>query len=159
VLARSRLRPDEQHHSVPDGDTFSFEALGDGPYDLRALQDGVELATLDGAVAGDDVELHGDRIADGPDVIVEVHERGRPRADVAVDGGPFRGARTDMHGQVRAERAMPGAYTLLVRPPGGRGSRHAITIPRDDPEADAGAPATARIEIELPVVAPRPVER
>jgi len=128
VLARSQLRPSEQHHSVPAGDTFVFEALGEGPYDLRALQDGVELATAAGALAGEDVELRGVRIASGPDLIIEVLEGGRPFSDVAVDGGPFRGARTDMHGQVRADQAMPGDYTLLVRPSGGRGSRHAITI-------------------------------
>ena len=147
VLARSQLRPEEQHTTVPDGDNFAFEALGQGPYDLRALQDGVELATAKGAVAGDDVELHGDRSATGPDVIIEVQARGRPLADVAVDGGPFRGARTDMQGQVRAEQAMPGDYTLLVRPKGGRGSRHPITI---EPLAAAADPAALRIEIQLP---------
>ncbi len=156
VLARSQLRPSEQHHSVPVGDTFVFEALGDGPYDLRALQDGVELATAAGALAGEDVALHGVRVASGPDVIVEVQQGGRPRADVAVDGGPFRGARTDMHGQVRAEQAMPGDYTLLLRPSGGRGSRHAITIePLDAGAPGPGAPAPTRIEIELPAAPQR----
>jgi hypothetical protein len=147
VLARSQLRPDEQHTAVPDGGNFAFEALGEGPYDLRALQDGVELATAKGAVAGDDVELHGDRVANGPDVIVEVQARGRPLGDVAVDGGPFRGARTDMQGQVRAERAMPGDYTLLVRPKGGRATRHPITI--EPLGASPQAPAL-RIENQLP---------
>jgi hypothetical protein len=151
VLARSRLRPAEQHHAVPSGDTFAFEALGDGPYDLRALQDGVELATAQGALAGEDVELHGDRVAIGPDVIVEVLDHGRPLAGVSIDGGPFRGARTDMHGQVRAEQAMPGPYALLLRPRGARSSRHEITIdPAPALPGSTGAPTIARIEIELP---------
>ncbi|MFO0635652.1 MAG: carboxypeptidase-like regulatory domain-containing protein [Nannocystaceae bacterium] len=105
----------EQHHADVQGESFAFESLGPGPYELRVLQDGVELARRSGVRPGDDVALRGDRLADGPDVEVLITRDGVPQAGVRVDGGPFRGASTDARGRARAQQAMPGDYILRVR--------------------------------------------
>ena len=147
VLARSVARPVEQHAvRVEDGTAFAFTELGAGEYELRAIQDGVELVPSTPAAPGDRVVLTGDRRADGPDVIVVVHSGGRPVANVRVDGGPFREATTDMQGQVRAERVIPGPLRLRLR----RGGRRAIVRTIEVPDT-AGAPGDPRsFTIELP---------
>jgi hypothetical protein len=146
VLARSLARPVEQHAVLVEGNAaFAFEELGAGEYQLRALQDGVELVPWTPAAPGDRVELAGDRRADGPDVIVAVQRAGQPAAGVRVDGGPFRDATTDMQGQVRAERVLPGPLRLRLR----EGGRRAIARTIDVPDT-AGAPGDARsFAIEL----------
>lgn len=153
VIARASDDPSEQHEAKPEGDSFAFESLGAGPYDLRALQDGVELATAARIVPGDDVELRGRVIARGPDVAVEVTESGAPLAGVAVDGGPFRGARTDLNGMIEADLAMPGEYTLSLRPPGAGTVRRAITIPSDAGARTGGPP---RVQIRVEITGPSP---
>ncbi|MBL8945147.1 MAG: carboxypeptidase regulatory-like domain-containing protein [Myxococcales bacterium] len=154
VIARASDDPSEQHEATPEGDSFEFESLGAGPYDLRALQDGVELATAARIVPGDDVELRGRVIARGPHVALEVTDGGTPLAGVAVDGGPFRGARTDPNGMIEADLAMPGQYTLSLRPPGAAPVRRAITIPAE-PGARTDGPPRVQIRVELTGPSPR----
>jgi hypothetical protein len=74
-------------------------------------------------------------------------------AGVAVDGGPFRGARTDLHGMVEADLAMPGQYTLSLRPPGAGLVRRAITIPSDPGARTDGPP---RVQIRVEITGPSP---
>ena len=133
VISRSVERAYEQHAVVPDADAFRFEELGSGSYDLRAIQDGVELVVEPGRSAGEHVELVGEVSAAGPDVIVKVLDAGRsPLAGVVVDGGPLSGARTDDRGIVRATKVMPGPYTLRVRGAGVRAFSRRITVPETD---------------------------
>jgi hypothetical protein len=151
VLARSVARPVEQHRVlVEDAGAFTFNELGEGEYELRAMQDGVELVPWTPAAPGDRVALAGDRRANGPDVIVVVTDGGRPAANVRVDGGPFRDASTDMQGQVRAERVLPGPLRLRLRPGGQRSIVRTIDVPDT-----AGAPGDARsFAIELSSLGP-----
>lgn len=135
IISRSVDRPHEQHSVVPDGEAFSFDELGSGSYDLRAIQDGVELVVEPGLSAGEGVELVGEVSAAGPDIIVKVLDAQRaPLVDAVVDGGPLSGARTDDRGIVRAMNVMPGPYTLRVRGAGVRAFSRRITVPEtDDP--------------------------
>jgi hypothetical protein len=145
IIARASSDPSEQHQAEVGQEGFAFESLGTGPYDLRALQDGVELATAKGVRPGDDVELVGSHVARGPDIELEITESGIPVAGVTVDGGPFRGAKTDTDGRVRADTAMPGPCTLSLRPPGADLQRHDLTIPPKAPRSDpAATPAPER---------------
>ncbi len=128
----------EQHHADVQGESFAFESLGPGPYELRVLQDGVELARRSGVRPGDDVALRGDRLADGPDVEVLITRDGVPQAGVRVDGGPFRGASTDARGRARAQQAMPGDYILRVRSSGSPTVEHALHV---EPDTTAASPA------------------
>ncbi len=57
VLARSEQRPYEQRRGDLDGGRFELVGIGDGPYGLRLLADGRELATARGVEAGQDVTL------------------------------------------------------------------------------------------------------
>ncbi|MBX7081513.1 MAG: carboxypeptidase-like regulatory domain-containing protein, partial [Nannocystaceae bacterium] len=130
----------EQHHADVQGDSFAFESLGPGPYELRVLQDGVELARSAAVRPGDDIALRGDRLAVGPDVEVLITRDGVPLAGVRVDGGPFRGASTDALGLVRAQQAMPGDYILRVRSSGSPTVEHALHV---DPDTTSAGPAPA----------------
>jgi hypothetical protein len=133
ILARSSERNYEQHSIEPESATFSFDDLGDGSYELRAIQDGVELATHAGVAGGDHVNLAGLVSARGPDLIVKVlGADGKPLADALIDGGPLSGARTDGDGIVRAADVMPGPYTLRVRGAGVRAFSRRITVPDAD---------------------------
>ena len=119
VLARSELRRHEQHRSEADTGVFSFENLADGPYTLRAIQDGRELVQRAGVEPGATIDLRLDEISS--DIAVQVvDEEGRPWPGVQVDGGPFRRQRTDAQGLVRARRVVPGTYISRVKPPGQR---------------------------------------
>lgn len=159
VLARASGDPSEQHQVEVAAETFAFESLGAGPYDLRALQDGVELATKAGVKPGDDVELVGSHVARGPDIEVEITEDGLPIAGVSVDGGPFRGAKTDVDGRVRADIAMPGEHTLSLRLPGAKSERglvrRPLTIPKAPPENPdpTGAPTPPRVLLRVELIA------
>lgn|GEM_PF-1307905 len=146
VLARSLDREREQRRAEVDGDgNFEVDGLGPGRYTIRALQDGVELATTE-AEAGADVELTGAVYALGPDLeIVVFREDGRYAASATVDGGPFRGARTDMKGRVRATAALPGSTTIRVRL-GPHTRRIEVDIPQLD---DANAAHPHRVEVRL----------
>jgi hypothetical protein len=162
VLARATDDPSDHHTATTRGSTFVFESLGTGPYDLRAIQDGVELATASGVWPGDDLELVGRTAASGPDVELEVVEDGLPVAGVGVDGGPFRGARTDVDGRVRARSAMPGEYVLTLRAAGRDGQRRTLTVPprasapigppASDDTAPSAVAAVARVRIDLAAV-------
>ncbi len=155
ILARASQDPTEQHQSSPQEHGFAFESLGSGPYDLRALQDGVELATAMGVRPGEDIELVGSMVASGPDVDLEITYDGEPQAGVTVDGGPFRGARTDLNGQVRADAAMPGEYTLSLRRPGAGLVRQPLVIPpRPEPPSDEAAATRREPRTQRPVAPP-----
>ena len=129
VLARSVARPHEQRRAEVDETTgiFEVDGLGEGAYALRALADGVELAVAE-AEAGDDVELRGALAAGAIGLVVEVRLGGQAVADAVVDGGPFRGERTDMKGQVSAARVLAGSIALRVRAPGRAAVRREITV-------------------------------
>jgi hypothetical protein len=153
VLARSSERPYEQHRAEVVDDLFELDGLGEGLYDLRAIQDGVELATRAGVRAGDEVELVGDPRADGPDVVLVLHLDGRPARGLTVDGGAFRGAETDMQGEVRAAQVLPGSFRVRVRSPGRRPTVHELVV--EDPAGAGGAEQVLYIEIASPQGASR----
>jgi hypothetical protein len=142
VLARSRARGYEVHQAPVRAGEFALPELGDGEYDLRALQDGVELGSARGQ-AGEAVAMIGARAATGPALVVEVVEDGAPLAGVVVDGGPFAGARTDEDGAVRAEDVAPGRYALVLRPPRAGTLRREVEVP----EATGGEPIVRRVDI------------
>lgn len=146
VLARSIDRPREQRRAEVDaGGNFEIDGLGPGPHAVRALQDGVELATTE-ALAGADVELSGSVDAMGPDLeLVILREDGRFAVGAIVDGGPFHGERTDMKGRVRAGAVLPGRLALRVRV-GGRTERSNVEVPSGGDEETAHP---HRIEIRL----------
>lgn len=131
VLARSRARGYEVHHAAVQGGEFRLGELGEGAYDLRALQDGVELTRAPEVEAGEHVELVGTRPAGGPALVVEVvrSSDGEAVAGAQVDGGPFAGARTDEDGTVRAEDVAPGRYALVIRAPGSGTQRRELEVP------------------------------
>ncbi|MGH1339937.1 MAG: carboxypeptidase-like regulatory domain-containing protein [Nannocystales bacterium] len=146
VLAQSVDRPREQRRAEVDAEgNFEMDGLGPGSHRVRALQDGVELATGE-ADAGADVELAGTVEARGPDLEVSVLlENGRFAVGATVDGGPFHGEKTDMKGKVRAESVLPGTMALRVRQ-GGRSQRTRVEIPGAD---EAGTAHPHRVEIRL----------
>lgn len=154
VLARSTARPYEQHRADVVDDVFELDGLGEGTYDLRALQDGVELTTWGGVRAGDEVDLVGELRADGPDVVLKVVLEGRAAEGIAVDGGPFRGDRTDMQGEVRALQVLPGDVRVRLRGPGRRPSVHEVTI-EGPAEGDDRAAQVVRIDLPSPRAASR----
>ncbi len=146
VLARSVDRPREQRRAEVDAEgNFEMDGLGPGPHAVRALQDGVELATAE-ADAGADVELLGSVDALGPDLEVSVLlENGRSAVGATVDGGPFHGEKTDMKGRVRATAVLPGPMGLRVRW-GVRTQRASVEIPTAQ---DVGTAHPHRVEIRL----------
>lgn len=137
VLARSRVRTYEAHHAAVVDGVFRLPELGDGAYELRAVQDGVELAAANDVRAGEAVEMVGTRAAAGPTVVVEVvaSSDGRPVPGVSVDGGPFAGAHTDEEGTVQAEDVAPGSYALVLRTRTGTQRRELVVAesPGDEP--------------------------
>lgn len=144
VLARSRARGYEIHQARVDAGRFSLAELGEGPYDLRAVQDGVELAAAPGHVAGDAVSLVGQVPAIGRVVELEVVRSDTDEAitGAVVDGGPFVGARTDAAGVARAADVLPGSYALGIRVAGLRSQRRELTVP----EGGEG-PLAVRVEV------------
>lgn len=120
VLARSQTRGYEIHHARVEGEGFRLTELGEGAYDLRAVQDGVELASSQGHVAGELVTMVGVVPALGREVTLAVVQQGtdEPVQGAVVDGGPFSGAQTDALGVVRASEVLPGSYVLGIRVPG-----------------------------------------
>ncbi len=144
VLARSRARAHEVHQAIVTGGEFTLAELGEGLYDLRALQDGVELASAS-AEAGEHVALIGDRPAGGPALVVEVRGNdGELVVGASVDGGPFAGAKTDAEGTVRAEDVAPGRYALIIRAPDSGTQRQEIEVP---PRPDGAAAIVRRVDI------------
>lgn len=145
VLARSRVRTYEAHHAAVTDGAFRLAELGDGAYDLRAVQDGVELATAAGVQAGAEVEMIGTRPAAGPTVVIEVvaSSDGRPVPGASVDGGPFVGAHTDEEGTVRAEDVAPGTYALVIRTSRSGTQRREVVVA----EGQAGDEIVQRVDI------------
>ncbi len=142
-LARSSDRPSEVHRAALEGAEFELAGLGEGAYELRALQDGVELAFAEGIVAGEEVELVGGLPASGVELRLQIVDRnGRPVAGVLVDGGPFVGEESDEEGEIGAGEVLPGAYSLRLRPPEGSALRHSLMV------RDGEAASTVRIRIE-----------
>lgn len=134
VLASDEVRPyDREVARVGEDGTFVLDELGDGPYLLRALQDGLELARVEGltpAEAPAELALTGEGVGDGPDVeLTVVDAGGRPVTGATVSGGPFSSARTDEAGRVRARRVVPGPYRVQVRSGHGPGRRRSFEVP------------------------------
>ena len=129
VLAQSTQRPQERHGvSVAEG-RFSLGSLGDGAYDLRAVQDGRELGVLRGVEPGGEVGLVGTFPALGVDLTLVVEDAaGAPVAGVSIDGGPFAGVRTDANGQTAALSVIPGTYRLRIRPPRGGAAWREVVV-------------------------------
>lgn len=120
----------DKHGVTPDTEgSFSLDELAaDKRYDLRAVQDGVELASALGVGAGETVELVGTWDAVG--VAVEVTLRdgdGRALTDAVVSGGPFEASHADRAGRVAQVGVLPAQYTLAVRA-GGKSERVSITV-------------------------------
>jgi hypothetical protein len=135
VLATNREREVEQHAAVVQADgSFSFADLADADYRIRAIRDGQVVAVLDCSAPGDRVELRVERAMHGRDLHIEVRDDAdHPTPGARIDGGPFRGAKTDGSGRVEVQEVLPGAYTLSVRAPGCPVVRTSVKI---DPEAD-----------------------
>jgi hypothetical protein len=117
VHAINREREAERHAAAVDADgSFSFADLADADYRIRAIRDGHELVVLDRAVPGEQLELRVERELVGRDLHVEVRDdEDQPTSGARVDGGPFRGDKTDAAGRVEAHEVLPGSYTLSVR--------------------------------------------
>lgn len=128
VLARSESQPHEQHRSEAGEGTFAFEALAEGPYTLRALQDGRELARREGVTPGATVSLALAVVVRDVELQL-VDPSGRPWPNVEVEGGPFARQRSDLEGRVRVERVAPGHYFLRLRPPGEAKRPYDLQIP------------------------------
>ncbi len=143
VLARSLARGYEVHQAAVVAGEFVLAELGDGAYDLRALQDGEVLATATQVEAGEQVALVGDRAAGGPALVVEVVRSSDGGA--LVDGGPFAGARTDAEGAVRAEDVAPGRYALVIRAPGSGTQRRELEVPAE--ASEGGGAIVRRVDI------------
>lgn len=131
VLARSHERPDEAHAITPDAaGEFALTSLGAGAYELRAIQDGVELARVE-AQAGANVVMRATLAARGPtlELVVRDSETREACMGVRVDGGPFRAARTDAQGKVEALDVLAGPVSLSLRSGSEGGSRERVEIP------------------------------
>jgi hypothetical protein len=117
VLATNLEREAEQHAAKVDArGEFELGELAEASYRLRAVRDGRELATLDTAAPGDDVELRADIPARYVDLKLELRDgEGQPVVGAQLDGGPLRGAVSDASGRVEAVDVLPGNYTLRVR--------------------------------------------
>ncbi len=143
VLARSLARPDEAHAVLADErGEFELRELGEGTYHLRAIRDGLELASAEGE-AGATLELISDRSAEG--ATLELHlvdARGQGWASVRIDGGPLQGATTNEHGIVTADEVLAGRYTLRIRAPECATRRETIEVGEREGE-------TISIEIEV----------
>lgn len=150
IIARSRERSYEVHQALADETgAFVLEDLGDGAYEVRAIQDGVELARDDEVMGGAKLSLAG---PDAAGVTVNVRimsETQRPVAGVSVDGGPFGGALTDAAGWVQATRVLPGPYSLQIAPPG-RG-------PLRQPLMVTAGEAEMTLMVALPAAKARPL--
>lgn len=131
VIASSLARPYDRDAVRVDADgTFTLDALGEGQYRLRAIQDGVELATAESVEPGAAVTLEGSVTASGPDVeVTVVGEARRPVPGVTVSGGPFSGLTTDASGKVAVSRVAPGTYRVRLTHGPGAGRRRALEVP------------------------------
>lgn len=120
----------DKHGAEPDTEgAFSLDELAaQGRYDLRVLQDGVEVAQASDVGAGDNLSLVGKWDAVGVRVEVTVRDRdGRALTDAIVSGGPFEGAHADRAGRVAQDGVLPSEYGLAVRA-GGEPKRVTITV-------------------------------
>lgn len=146
VLARSEARTHEQHRADAGDGTFAFEALAEGSYTLRAIQDGVEVARREGVEPGQEVDLVLEAAL--RDVELRLGDaRGRPWPEVSVEGGPFGRQRSDGDGRVRAERVAPGTYILRIRP-GGRAARaYDLEVPASGATEEGSLPWVEEIEL------------
>ncbi|MGB1013841.1 MAG: carboxypeptidase-like regulatory domain-containing protein [Nannocystaceae bacterium] len=121
VLATSEERPSEYHRARAVAGKFEFDGLGEGPHELRAIQDGVELAQQTGIHGGDVVELLGSNEALGVELCLEILDSdANPVVGAQITGGPFVGAVTDHLGEVRALSVLPNTYPVTVRVPSHR---------------------------------------
>jgi hypothetical protein len=137
ILARSDPRPYEVHQAAVDGDAFELAELGDGPYDLRAIQDGIELAVQAGVEAGEEVELRGGLPAAGVELRLRiVDDGGAPLTGAEVDGGPFVAAKADGDGLVTATKVLPGPYSLRIWPPGRGPESHRVVVSDGEAEVE-----------------------
>lgn len=146
VLARSEQRPAEQHQADASEGIFSFDALGEGPFTVRAIRHGKELLRRPGIEPGQTLTLRLSQAARDVELQV-VDPTGRPLSGVRIDGGPFEDLTTDPDGLVRAQRVVPGSYILRVRPPGARAQAHELGVP-----APASASPGARNPSPLRIV-------
>lgn len=153
VLARSLERPSEQHRGDAGDGAFSVADLGEGSYQVRAIQDGVELAEHASADPGDRVELQGPPSGDLVVEVVDERERAIPGA--RVSGGPFARDVTDRQGRVRAEGVAAGSYVLRIQRPRERASAHTLEVGGDPGGALVGENPTQIARIRIPGAAER----
>ena len=135
ILAASAQASQDRHAApVDERGGFVLDRLGSADYELRAVQDGVELVRVAGARAGTQVELVGTARHDGPAVEVTVIDaEGHTVEGARVDGGPFRDARTDHAGRVRVESTLRGSVVLHLRARSGtRRGEAKVMIPHQD---------------------------
>ncbi len=131
LIARSSQRPHESHRVALEGANFELGGLGEGPYELRAIQDGIELLSLAGIEAGAKLELQSTRDAAGVAIELRVEHEGQALAGARVDGGPLgRGASTDAAGGLRVEGVLPGTYRIRVWAEGIAPVSHSLEVGR-----------------------------
>ena len=116
VFAVNIEREHERHVVEADtGGHFEFSSLAPARYRLRAVRDGLELASAE-LEPGEKIDLRADRSVAGERLQLRVLDAdAQPVADARVDGGPFRAARTDPDGRVEAADVLPDHYELRVR--------------------------------------------
>ena len=146
VLARSESSRPEQHRDDAVDGVFVFDALAQGPYTIRAIQDGRELARREGIEPGATLELRLAEVAREVELSL-VDPQGRPWPDVLVEGGPFGHQRSDAQGLVRAQRVIPGAYILRVRPRGASAQAHDLEVP-EAPGSRNPSPLVIELSVE-----------
>jgi hypothetical protein len=132
VLARSTTRGNDVHSAWSIGEGgFELPQLGEGPYALRFIVDGKEIATREAVMAGDTVDVRASEAAAGVRVALKVLEGGAPVPDATVRGGPFRGSTTGADGQVIVEGVLDGEYSIHVRGGGHRGEVALVVAGQD----------------------------
>ncbi|EDM78591.1 hypothetical protein PPSIR1_15175 [Plesiocystis pacifica SIR-1] len=141
VLALGVDRALETHAArVEEDGSFSMSSLGEGLYELRAVRDGIELATARGR-GGEELVLSSERVASIERVELEILDpEGSPCVGVRIDGGPFAGARSDARGRVVGLGVVPETYTLRLSGQEGQGGG-AVELDLSDPEGSGAVKA------------------
>lgn len=148
LLARSESDRRGQHRAELDDGEFVFDALGEGRFSVRAIQDGLELLRREGVAPGDELTLRLPAALRDVELRV-VDEAGEDWAGVQVTGGPFvQTTRPDADGIVRAQRVAPGTYILRVRVP--RRPSVARDLHVEPAPAEGDTPQVAEIAVVIP---------
>lgn len=135
IVLRSSERSHEAHRGRAREDgSFEIGGLGEGTYELRAYQDGVELLLQNGIRAGARLDLMADQPARGARLEVVVRDtEGAPVVGARVQGQPFSDGQgvTDADGRVVAEQVLEGRHSISVWRDGERPVRKSVDVGND----------------------------